>query len=255
MNLLLKLVELAASKLDADYDIEVFEAHHRNKKDRPSGTALALGAAGGATGAMSNWRTRLNIPVTAIPARASRGSIGFSVFRGGDVVGDHTVTFAGIGERIELTHRASDRLAFARGAVTGRPVAGRQVRRACTRCRMCSAYLRKCRRRLADSRRPPSDRPAHFAFITWATRVDFRLQHAVKIHRSGIGPQAPISPSACVSETADIRSLMNHADKVAAVLALEDGTVFHGRSIGAKGTTTGEVVFNTAMTGYQEILT
>jgi 4-hydroxy-tetrahydrodipicolinate reductase len=116
VNLLLKLVELAATKLDADYDIEVFEAHHRNKKDAPSGTALALGAAA------ANGRD-VNLTDTAEYSRhgntgaRKRGAIGFSVFRGGDVVGDHTVTFAGIGERIELTHRASDRLAFARGAV------------------------------------------------------------------------------------------------------------------------------------------
>lgn len=116
VNLLLKIVELAAAKLDADYDIEVFEAHHRNKKDAPSGTALALAAAA------ANGRD-VKLADVAEHSRhgntgaRQRGSIGFSVFRGGDVVGDHTVTFAGIGERIELTHRASDRLAFARGAV------------------------------------------------------------------------------------------------------------------------------------------
>lgn len=116
VNLLLKLVELAAAKLDTDYDIEVFEAHHRNKKDAPSGTALALGAAAAAG-------RRVNLADAAEHSRhgntgaRERGKIGFSVFRGGDVVGDHTVTFAGLGERIELTHRASDRLAFARGAV------------------------------------------------------------------------------------------------------------------------------------------
>lgn len=116
VNLLLKLVELTATKLDADYDIEVFEAHHRNKKDAPSGTALALGAAA------ANGRD-VKLSEVADHSRhgntgaRKRGAIGFSVFRGGDVVGDHTVTFAGIGERIELTHRASDRLAFARGAV------------------------------------------------------------------------------------------------------------------------------------------
>ena len=116
VNLLLKLVELTAGKLDAAYDIEVFEAHHRNKKDAPSGTALALGAA-----AAEGRGTKLS-DVAEYARQGSgearrRGAIGFSVFRGGDVVGDHTVTFAGAGERIELTHRASDRLAFARGAV------------------------------------------------------------------------------------------------------------------------------------------
>ncbi len=116
VNLLLRLVELTAQKLDDSYDIEVFEAHHRNKKDAPSGTALALGNAaargrGVALPSVSEYdRHGANVP-------RRKGAIGFSVFRGGDVVGDHTVTFAGLGERIELTHRASDRLAFARGAV------------------------------------------------------------------------------------------------------------------------------------------
>jgi 4-hydroxy-tetrahydrodipicolinate reductase len=116
VNLLLKLVELAAAKLDADYDIEVFEAHHRNKKDAPSGTALALGAAA-ATGRGVKLTDAAEHSRHGNTGARERGKIGFSVFRGGDVVGDHTVTFAGIGERIELTHRASDRLAFARGAV------------------------------------------------------------------------------------------------------------------------------------------
>ena len=116
VNLLLKLTQLAAATLDDSYDIEIFEAHHRNKKDAPSGTALALGrfAAEG---------RRVDLDEAADVARHGNtgtrrpGAIGFSVFRGGDVVGDHTVTFAGAGERVELTHRASDRLSFARGAV------------------------------------------------------------------------------------------------------------------------------------------
>jgi 4-hydroxy-tetrahydrodipicolinate reductase len=116
VSLLLQLVEIAARQLDPDYDIEVFEAHHRNKKDAPSGTALALGAAAAAG-------REVALQDAAVYARHGntgvrrRGDIGFSVFRGGDVVGDHTVTFAGTGERIELTHQASDRLAFARGAL------------------------------------------------------------------------------------------------------------------------------------------
>lgn len=116
VNLLMKLTQLAAQALDDGYDIEVFEAHHRNKKDAPSGTALALGrsAAAGRGVSLSEVTDAARHGVTG--ARR-RGAIGFSVFRGGDVVGDHTVTFAGIGERIELTHRASDRMAFARGAL------------------------------------------------------------------------------------------------------------------------------------------
>ena len=116
VNLLLKLVELTAGKLDASYDIEVFEAHHRNKKDAPSGTALALGAAAAAGRGVKLSEVADYARYGSGEARES-GAIGFSVFRGGDVVGDHTVTFAGMGERIELTHRASDRRAFARGAL------------------------------------------------------------------------------------------------------------------------------------------
>ncbi len=116
VNLLLKLVELTAGKLDASYDIEVFEAHHRNKKDAPSGTALALGAAA-ASGRGVKLSEVAEHARHGTGAGRAHGAIGFSVFRGGDVVGDHTVTFAGAGERIELTHRASDRMAFARGAV------------------------------------------------------------------------------------------------------------------------------------------
>ncbi len=116
VNLLLKLVELTAGKLDASYDIEVFEAHHRNKKDAPSGTALALGAAAASGRGVQLGDVAEHGRHGTSEARR-RGAIGFSVFRGGDVVGDHTVTFAGTGERLELTHRANDRLAFARGAV------------------------------------------------------------------------------------------------------------------------------------------
>ena len=116
VNLLLKLVELTAGKLDASYDIEVFEVHHRNKKDAPSGTALALGAAAAAGRGVKLSDVADYARYGAGEVR-ERGAIGFSVFRGGDIVGDHTVTFAGAGERIELTHRASDRLSFARGAV------------------------------------------------------------------------------------------------------------------------------------------
>lgn len=113
VNLLLKLVELTAGALEDSYDIEVFEAHHRHKKDAPSGTALALGRAAAAG-------RGVNFEAVASRDRSGprgAGAIGFSVFRGGDVIGDHTVTFAGLGERIELTHRASDRLTFAHGAV------------------------------------------------------------------------------------------------------------------------------------------
>jgi 4-hydroxy-tetrahydrodipicolinate reductase len=128
VNLLMKLTELAAKSLDSSYDIEVFEAHHRNKKDAPSGTALALGESAAAGRGVLLKDVGVFERYGETGAR-SPGSIGFSVFRGGDVIGDHTVTFAGIGERIELSHRASDRLMFARGAmraaqwIVGRPPA------------------------------------------------------------------------------------------------------------------------------------
>jgi 4-hydroxy-tetrahydrodipicolinate reductase len=116
VNLLLKLVELAAATLGDDYDLEIFEAHHRNKKDAPSGTALALGRAA-AQGRNVTLDEAAEFDRHGHSQARRKGAIGFSVFRGGDVVGDHTVTFAGIGERIELTHKASDRMAFARGAM------------------------------------------------------------------------------------------------------------------------------------------
>jgi 4-hydroxy-tetrahydrodipicolinate reductase len=122
VNLLLRLVEIAGSALDDSYDVEISEAHHRNKKDAPSGTALELGR----HVALSRGVELEEIAQYERQGVRRPGSIGFSVFRGGDVVGDHTVTFAGIGERIELTHRASDRVAFARGAIkAARWIAGR----------------------------------------------------------------------------------------------------------------------------------
>jgi 4-hydroxy-tetrahydrodipicolinate reductase len=128
VNLLMKLTELAARALDASYDIEIFEAHHRNKKDAPSGTALALGQSA-ATGRGLSLKEAGVFDRHGETGARETGAIGFSVFRGGDVIGDHTVTFAGIGERLELSHRASDRLMFARGAmraaqwIVGRPPA------------------------------------------------------------------------------------------------------------------------------------
>lgn len=116
VNLLMKLTELAAQSLDTSYDIEVFEAHHRNKKDAPSGTALALGQSAAAGRGVSLGDVGVFERHGETGARQA-GSIGFSVFRGGDVIGDHTVTFAGNGERLELSHRASDRMMFARGAM------------------------------------------------------------------------------------------------------------------------------------------
>jgi 4-hydroxy-tetrahydrodipicolinate reductase len=115
VNLLMSLVEQAAAKLDAAFDIEIFEAHHRHKVDAPSGTALALGH----SAAKGRGVKLEDVVVSHMPSSGARasGTIGMSVFRGGDVVGEHTVTFAGLGERVELTHRATDRAIFARGSV------------------------------------------------------------------------------------------------------------------------------------------
>lgn len=116
VNLLAALVEQAAQRLSDEYDIEIFEAHHRNKVDAPSGTALLLGEAAAKGRGVSLDAAMVPARFGQIGARV-KGSIGISVFRGGDVVGDHSVTFAGIGERIELSHKASDRALFAKGAV------------------------------------------------------------------------------------------------------------------------------------------
>ena len=116
VNLLAQLVKQAAKALDADFDIEIVEMHHARKVDAPSGTALLLGeaAAEGRGISLSNHAVRGRDGLTG--ARTS-GDIGFAALRGGTVVGDHTVTFAGPYERIELSHRAEDRSIFARGAV------------------------------------------------------------------------------------------------------------------------------------------
>ena len=116
VNLLLGLVEQVARTLDADYDIEVVEMHHRHKVDAPSGTALALGlaAARGRDVSLDDVADKVR---DGIIGPRGRGDIGFATLRGGDVVGDHTVMFAGIGERIELTHKASTRDVFAQGAI------------------------------------------------------------------------------------------------------------------------------------------
>lgn len=115
VNLLIGLVAKAAQVL-SDYDIEVIEAHHRHKVDAPSGTALRLGqAAADALG--RDLSTCAVYGREGITGERPREQIGFATVRGGDVVGDHTVLFAGIGERVELTHKASSRLTFAQGAV------------------------------------------------------------------------------------------------------------------------------------------
>lgn len=116
VNLLTQLATLAARALGETYDVEILESHHRMKRDAPSGTALRLGEAIAATrGARLEAIADFDRHGNAGPRTA--GHIGFSVVRAGDIVGEHTVLFAADGERIELTHRATDRSSFARGAL------------------------------------------------------------------------------------------------------------------------------------------
>jgi 4-hydroxy-tetrahydrodipicolinate reductase len=116
VNVLLKLVADAARTLGPAYDIEIVEAHHRMKRDSPSGTALRLGeAVAEATGRDLAKTARYERHGDVGPRTAQE--IGMQTIRGGDVVGDHTVFFLGQGDRIEITHRASSRETFARGAV------------------------------------------------------------------------------------------------------------------------------------------
>lgn len=116
VNLAYRLLAQAAAILGAEADIEISEAHHRHKVDAPSGTAIAMGEV--VAGALGR-----NLAEVAIYGREGhtgerpKETIGFSTVRAGDIVGDHTVTFAAVGERLEITHKASSRMAFARGAI------------------------------------------------------------------------------------------------------------------------------------------
>ena len=116
VNVCLKLLDMAARTLGDDVDIEIVEAHHRHKVDAPSGTALAMGEA------VADALNR-DLAKVAVYGREGqtgarqRDTIGFATVRGGDVVGDHTVMFMADGERVEISHKASSRMAFARGAV------------------------------------------------------------------------------------------------------------------------------------------
>jgi 4-hydroxy-tetrahydrodipicolinate reductase len=116
VNLLVALTRRVAAALDADYDIEILDMHHRHKVDAPSGTALMLGAAAAEGRKVSLQSASVRVRDGHTGPRA-RGSIGFAALRGGNVVGDHTVIFAGDGERIEITHRAADRSIYTRGAL------------------------------------------------------------------------------------------------------------------------------------------
>ncbi|WOJ96563.1 4-hydroxy-tetrahydrodipicolinate reductase [Congregibacter brevis] len=115
VNLMLRLVELATRASEGETDLEVIEAHHRHKVDAPSGTALAIGKAM-AIGRDIDLDEHAVMSREGITGARVDGSIGFSTIRGGDIVGDHTAMFVSDGERLEITHRAGTRLAFARGA-------------------------------------------------------------------------------------------------------------------------------------------
>ncbi|HNI75468.1 4-hydroxy-tetrahydrodipicolinate reductase [Acidovorax sp. 210-6] len=116
VNVTLKLLEMAAKALSTGYDIEIIEAHHRHKVDAPSGTALKMGEViAGALG-----RDLKDCAVYAregVTGERDPSSIGFATIRGGDIVGDHTVLFAGTGERIEITHKSSSRATYAQGSL------------------------------------------------------------------------------------------------------------------------------------------
>lgn len=116
VNLLFALTQRVAATLGIDYDIEIVEMHHRHKVDAPSGTALGLGRAAAAGRGVALDQVKETVRDGITGARQP-GTIGFATLRGGDVVGDHTVIFASEGERLELTHKASSRTLFARGAV------------------------------------------------------------------------------------------------------------------------------------------
>ena len=116
VNLSLQLLALAAKVLGDDVDIEIIEAHHHHKVDSPSGTALKMGEV------IADTLNR-DLSQCAVYSREGMGverdpkTIGFATIRAGDIVGEHTVMFAGIGERLEITHKASSRMTFAKGAV------------------------------------------------------------------------------------------------------------------------------------------
>jgi 4-hydroxy-tetrahydrodipicolinate reductase len=116
VNVTLKLLQMAARAMATGYDIEIVEAHHRHKVDAPSGTALKMGE----VIAQAQGRSLADCAVYAregVTGERDPSTIGFATIRGGDIVGDHTVLFAGIGERIEITHKSSSRSTYAQGSL------------------------------------------------------------------------------------------------------------------------------------------
>lgn len=116
VNLCLRLADLAARVLGHDFDVEIFEAHHRHKVDAPSGTALRMGEVIAQALGYDFKKVALSAR-HGITGERPREAIGFASLRAGDIVGDHTILFAGAGERVEITHRAESRMTFAHGAL------------------------------------------------------------------------------------------------------------------------------------------
>ncbi|MGM9425000.1 4-hydroxy-tetrahydrodipicolinate reductase [Hydrogenophaga sp. MI9] len=116
VNVTLKLLEMAARALSTGYDIEIIEAHHRHKVDAPSGTALKMGEVV-ATALGRDLKDCAVYAREGVTGERDPSSIGFATVRGGDIVGDHTVLFAGTGERIEITHKSSSRATYAQGSL------------------------------------------------------------------------------------------------------------------------------------------
>ena len=126
VNVVFKLLDMATRIMNEGYDIEVFEAHHKRKVDAPSGTALRMGE----VIAQAQGRTLKDCAVYAregVTGERQEGTIGFSVVRGGDIVGDHTVMYCGDGERVEITHKSASRMPYALGSLrAARFLAGRK---------------------------------------------------------------------------------------------------------------------------------
>ncbi|MGH1357709.1 MAG: 4-hydroxy-tetrahydrodipicolinate reductase [Burkholderiaceae bacterium] len=124
VNVTFKLLDMAARILNQGYDVEVIEAHHRHKVDAPSGTALGMGEII-ASAQGKDLKTDGVFAREGFTGERADGSIGFATVRGGDIVGDHTVMFAGLGERIEITHRSTGRMNYAQGSLLACEYIGR----------------------------------------------------------------------------------------------------------------------------------
>ncbi|CAN5155414.1 4-hydroxy-tetrahydrodipicolinate reductase [soil metagenome] len=116
VNVVLRLLDMAARALNEGYDIEIIEAHHRHKIDAPSGTALAMGEVV-ASALGRDLKACAVYGREGVTGERDPSTIGFATIRGGDIVGDHTVLFAGTGERIEITHKSSSRVTYAQGSL------------------------------------------------------------------------------------------------------------------------------------------